>query len=259
MLRWAIQANLVNLADLDKLMQACAEHGLPAVTFETIPFSNQPPDLDSNLPTIFYGSTGCMSNIWQASKWNPGVFFDPERFSFPEWGRAYGSACLNSEAHESTLKALAQETHPEDRLFFLRPIHDDKSFAGEVMSFAEIQRWVKELDQTVLSPETQILVAEPVGIAHEWRLFMVDSRFSTGSHYRTRQRLDVYPDVPDEVVAFAENLARQWRPAPVFVMDVASSGEQLYLVEINCFNSAGFYASDVAKLVGDVSRYVHGY
>ena len=258
MLRWAIQSNLVNTADLEKLLSACRDQGLPVLTFETVPFSNQPPELDADQPTVFYGSTGCMSSIWQAAKWRPGVFFDAERFSFPEWGRAYGSACLNAEAQETTLQALAQEPHPPERLFFLRPIHDDKSFAGEVMSFGEIQKWVAELDGTVLSPQTSILVAEPVGISHEWRLFLVNGRFSTGSHYRTRQRLDVYAGVPEEVVAFAEDLARQWSPAPVFVLDVASSAGQLYLVEINCFNSAGFYASDVAKLVGDVSRYVHG-
>ncbi|MBN9415457.1 hypothetical protein ABS71_11530 [bacterium SCN 62-11] len=259
MLRWAIQSNLVNAADLEKLLSACREQGLPAVTFETVPFSNQPPELDADMPTVFYGSTGCMSCVSQTGKWNPGVFFDPEKFSFPEWGKAYGSHCLNGEARETTLAELAQEDHSDERLFFLRPIHDDKSFAGEVMSFGEIRKWVGELDDTtVLSPQTPILVAEPVGISHEWRLFLVDGKVSTGSHYRTRQRLDVYADLPEAVVAFAEKLAALWRPAPVFVLDVASSADQLYLVEINCFNSAGFYASDVAKLVRDVSRYVSG-
>ncbi|MBX3167750.1 MAG: ATP-grasp domain-containing protein [Candidatus Eremiobacteraeota bacterium] len=259
MLRWAIQSNLVNAADVEKLLAACRQHGQPAVTFETIPFSNQPPALDSGQPTVFYGSTSCMSNIWQVGKWSPGVFFDPQRFSFSEWGQAYGRHCLNGEARQTTLAALAAESYGMDRLFFLRPIHDDKAFAGEVMAFGEIQKWVGELEQTMLSPDTEILVAEPVGISHEWRLFMVDGKVSTGSHYRTRQRLDVYPGVPAEVAAFAQGLARLWQPAPVFVLDVASSANQLYLVEINCFNSAGFYASEVAKLVGDVSRYVDGY
>lgn len=258
MLRWAIQSNLVNADDVEKLLRGCQQHGQPAVTFETIPFSNQPPELDSDLPTVFYGSTGCMSNIGEAGKWNPGVFFDPELFSFPEWGRAYTGYCLNGEARQTTLAGLAAESQELERLFFLRPIHDDKAFAGEVMTFAEIRKWVGELDQTVLSPCTPILVAEPVGISHEWRLFLVDGKVSTGSHYRTRQRFDVYAGVPDEVIEFAEKLAGIWQPAPVFVLDVALSADQLYLVEINCFNSAGFYASDVAKLVGDVSRYVSG-
>ena len=258
MLRWAIQSNLVNAIDLEKLLAACRQHGLPAVTFETIPFSNQLPDLDADQPTVFYGSTGCMSNIREAAKWTPGVFFDPQKFSFPEWSRAYGSACLNAEAQQITLAELAEQTHAADQVFFLRPIHDDKSFAGEVMSFGEIQKWVAELDQTVLSPQTPILVAEPVGITHEWRLFVVNGKVSTGSRYRTRHQLDVRAEVPDEVREFAEKLAGQWQPAPVFVLDLASSGDQLYLVEINCFNSAGFYASDVAKLVGDVSRFVDG-
>lgn len=258
MLRWAIQSNLVNGADLEKVLQACRQQGRPATTFTTVPFSNQPPDLDNSNPTVFYGSTGCMSNIWESQRWHPGVFFDPERFSFPAWNAAYGSDCLNSAAQQTTLGELATLSYPEEQLLFLRPIHDDKAFAGEVMAFGEIQNWVKGLDQTVLSPDCPILVAEPVGIGHEWRLFLVNGRYSTGSHYRTRQRLDVYSGVPPEVVAFAESLATRWQPAPVFVLDVAQSGDRLYLVEINCFNSAGFYASDVDRLVRDVSEFWEG-
>ncbi|MFN8610169.1 MAG: ATP-grasp domain-containing protein [Vulcanimicrobiota bacterium] len=258
MLRWAIQSNLVNQADLDRLLRACAEQGRPAVTFTTVPFSNQPPDLDDRQPTVFYGSTGCMSNIWECQRWQPGVFFDPEHFSFPAWSSAYDADCLNAGARQTTLAQLVDLDFPSDELLFLRPIHDDKSFAGEVMTFGEIQHWVKGLDQTVLSPDCPILVAEPVGIAHEWRLFLVNGRYSTGSHYRTRQRLDVYPEVPPSVTSFAEGLAARWQPAPVFVLDVAQSGERLYLVEINCFNSAGFYASDVSRLVADVSSFWEG-
>ncbi|MBS2037685.1 ATP-grasp domain-containing protein [bacterium] len=257
-LRWAIQSNLINQADLDRLLQACRRLGRPATTFTTIPFSNQPPDLDNATPTIFYGSTGCMSNIWESRRWQPGVFFDPGRFSFPAWSSAYGSHCLNAGARQTTLGDLIRQPHQPDHPLFLRPIHDDKAFAGEVMTFAEIQHWVAGLDQTVLSLDCPILVAEPVGIAHEWRLFLVNGRYSTGSHYRTRQRLDVYAEVPSEVVALAENLAAGWQPAPVFVLDMAQSGDSLYVVEINCFNSAGFYASNVEQLVKDVSEYCEG-
>lgn len=54
-------------------------------------------------------------------------------------------------------------------------------------------------------------------------------------------------EMPAEVVEFARETAAIWAPAPVFVLDVARSADQLYVVEANCFHSAGFYAA--------VSRY----
>ena len=33
------------------------------------------------------------------------------------------------------------------------------------------------------------------------------------------------------------------------------SGGELYVIENGCFNSAGFYAADVAKVVNDILEY----
>jgi len=186
-----------------------------------------------------------------------GCFFDDANFSFSGWGSAYGASVLNAGAEVTTLEAFCARDYAGDSHFFVRPTDDSKSFAGEVMRFAELVTWCRQLEgeECDLSPDCPIVVAEPVEIAHEWRLFMVNSKVSTGSHYRSGGRLDVYADVPPEVNSFAEGLALRWQPAPVFVLDVARSGEKLYLIEVNCFNSAGFYASDVAKLVADVTRF----
>jgi hypothetical protein len=57
------------------------------------------------------------------------------------------------------------------------------------------------------------------------------------------------------VVEFGREVVERFRPVPVFVLDVAAVGSQLALIELNGFNSAGFYASDVDA---DVSRLVSG-
>lgn len=255
---WAIQSNLVNSADVDKLTRACQAAGVCSQLFRTIPFSDQLPDVATDRPALFYGSTGCMAAIQRSQKWRPGVFFDVQNFSFSGWGKAWGNAVLNAEAEETTLEQLARRDYPPERTFFLRPCDDSKAFAGEVLNFGEIQTWCLSLqeEECLLKPDSPIVVAEPVGIADEWRLFLVDGRLSTGSHYRSHHRLDVFPGVPEEVGDFAQGLAALWRPSPVFVMDVARSGGTLYVIEVNCFNSSGFYASDVGRLVADVSRFV---
>ena len=122
----------------------------------------------------------------------------------------------------------------------------------------ELVAWRANLQKENLTDilDCPVVVAEPVGISHEWRLFIVDGRASSGSHYRSRHRLDVSPDVPDEVIVFAEETAATWSPAPVFVLDICQSGDQLFVLEVNCFHSSGFYAADVRKIFADVSDYV---
>jgi hypothetical protein len=49
-----------------------------------------------------------------------------------------------------------------------------------------------------------------------------------------------------------------WVPAPVFVMDVGESAGNLFIIECNCFNSSGFYKSNIEKIVVDVSEFITG-
>ena len=72
---------------------------------------------------------------------------------------------------------------------------------------------------------------------------MVGGRAVTGSQYRRYHRLEVQVGLPDSVVRFAEETAEVYSPAEVFVIDVAQSGDSLFVVEYNCFNSSGFYGS----------------
>lgn len=255
-LRWAIQSNLVNSQDLARLTRACSDQGQPWVTFEAVPFSDELPPLDNLQPTLFYGSTQSMLSIHRSGHWKPGVYFDEGRFQTSAWVQAYGKACLNAEAQQTTLRALSRSQAAPDQLFFVRPCDDSKAFAGDVMSFASIQEWCRSLEQApdcVVHPDLPILAAEPVGISHEWRLFVVSGRVSTGSHYRAHHRLEVSPGYPQAVAEFAEELARLWQPAPLYVLDVGQSGPNFYVIEINCFHSAGFYASDLDRLVRDIS------
>jgi hypothetical protein len=84
-------------------------------------------------------------------------------------------------------------------------------------------------------------------------LFVVDGKVVSGSHYRAEGLLAVSPEVPPEVVCFGEQMASTWSPAPVFVLDVALSDESLSVIEINGFNSSGFYESNIRDIVSAVS------
>ncbi|MCB9615233.1 MAG: ATP-grasp domain-containing protein [Sandaracinus sp.] len=113
----------------------------------------------------------------------------------------------------------------------------------------------------ILAPVHPLLDADlalcpPRAIEDEWRLFVVDGRVVTGSHYRSGETLDVHDDVPSEVAAFGEGIAVRYTPSPAFVLDVARSRGTLKVVEYNCLHGAGFYASDVGAVVRALNDYV---
>lgn len=254
-MRWAIQTNLGNRAEIARLLKSCRDLGHAVVELAHVPFSSELPNLDSETPTIFYGATGFVTLVAESGRWSPGVYFSAPRFEFEAYRDVLGDRALNSGARLTTLAVLARESRPSGEVLFVRPRGDTKEFAGAVFEFFRIQEWVKSLEEeeTTLSPDCPVLVAEPVGLAAEWRLFVVDGRVVSGSLYRRYHKLEVSPELPREVVDFAQATAALYSPARAFVLDLARSGPNLYVVEYNCLNSSGFYASDTTAIVEALS------
>ena len=254
MLRWAIQTNLGKASDIQSLVKSCRELHLPYVELEHIPFSQVLPDLEWESPIVFYGATDFVTAIATDGRWSPGVYFDEVKFEFSTCLSRLGSRLLNSQAQVTTLRALQSDVRSDETEVFLRPTGDTKEFAGNVFTFREIKDWLRNIrgEDMTLSLDCPVLVSEPFGLAFEWRVFIVNGVAVTGSQYRRYHRLDIESGLPPGVVAFAEECAELYSPAEVFVMDVARSGESLYIVEYNCFNSSGFYASDVSQIVSAI-------
>ena len=257
MVKWVVQSNLGKhyFSDIEN---ACKKLGLDFVPQPVIPFSDELPKVSADDLTIFYGATNWINTIYKSKVWRPGTFFNPQS-TVDYWMKKYKMFCLNYGSEITTLNKVAARNLDDKDQFFIRPCSDNKEFAGTVMSFKDIKDWQNmlvmcgDVDWVGNMP---IILGQPHGISNEWRLFMIDGRVSSGSHYREYHKLKETPDVPPEVIEFAEERADEYTPAPVFVMDIGRSGDELWVIEIGCFNSAGFYAADVEKIVKDVSVYV---
>ncbi|MBW3622543.1 MAG: ATP-grasp domain-containing protein [Armatimonadetes bacterium] len=256
---WVIQKNLGSSPDVAALRDACADLGLPSQEIAVVPFTNALPEVPADRPAIFYGSARLVDLVSRSGRWNPGVFFEEERFRYSVALERYGGEMLNASARVTTMGALADSPLPDGERLFLRPDRDPKEFPGEVTTLGEFRAWCERLRPGgfEIGLNTPIIAAPPVPISREWRLFLVRGRVSSGSRYRERGRPDPLPSVPEEVLAYGQWLAGIWSPAEVFVMDIAESGGRLRLLEINGFNSAGFYAAEVRKIVRDVSEAVN--
>jgi len=251
-MHWAIQTNVICEDDREAILQALRALGYSHEGFTAIPFSKVLPNvLEPN--TVFYGSTNVINEIHLSNKWDPGTFFT-EKFDYRVWSDRYKILNANHELLE--LREIGEKHfYGPDKLAFIRPVLDLKEFAGDVISWNRFETWKSQLLNLELLLDCVCVVAEPFGIAKEWRTFVVDGKLVAASQYREYMKLSTTSGCPNEVTAFVEEQSTFFSPHPIFVMDVGLSGDDLYVIEVGCFNSAGFYDSKLIPLFEAIQNY----
>lgn len=257
-IQWVIQRNLTNTDDLKTLVQGCEKIGVPFIEFDIIPFTDQLPEFDKSRQSIFYGSTTMGQLVYKDNSLNKGFFFNHQTFSIENYFAKWGSHMLNHGALVTSFRELTSKPYEADKLLFIRPDDDSKSFSGEVKKFSEIVSWYARLtmfDNTSLSLDSKIVVSEPYHLRYEWRLWIVNNHVVTASKYREDFKLKKERGCPQEVIQFAEQRCLEYTPHDVFVMDICQTGDTYYIVECGCLNSAGFYHADIGAIVSSVTEY----
>lgn len=255
---WLVQENNISREDYDRLKQACADTGIGFEPIYVIPFTDSLPAFNRERNYIVYGSITLSVLGVKDSLLKKGIFYNDRDFSIDNYLLKWGKHMLNYGARITTLSELSKEDHDDESLHFIRPDHDNKSFAGEVKKFADIRQWVTELeaaDRKDLSQEEKIVVAKPWNIQSEWRCWIVNKKVVTASRYREQFRLCKETGCPPEVTAFAESRCSAYTPHDVFVMDICLCGNEYYIVECGSMNAAGFYHADLHRLVKAVTDY----
>jgi len=257
--QWVVQKNLTNYNDFSALKETCQNLQIPFVGIDVIPFSNELPDFDRKPKSIFYGSTTFNNLAYSNSELKEGVFFDPTTFSVERYIKEWGEHMLNYGAVVTTIEELMYTDYDPEKMLFIRPDDDGKSFAGEVLKFGEYREWferLKTIENSAISGKSRIVVGEPFHIGREWRLWCVGRKVIAASQYRNNFKLEKHRGCPNEVASFAEARCLQFTPHDVFVMDVCETGGELYIVECNCMNGAGFYNANIEAIVSNVTNYV---
>jgi hypothetical protein len=255
-LQWVVQKNLTNHNDFSALRDACQKLQIAFVGIDVIPFSHELPDFDRKSKSIFYGSTTFTQLAYSNSLLKEGVFFDPITFSIERYIKEWGEHMLNHGAVVTTFEELMQADYDGNKLLFIRPDDDGKSFAGEVLQFGGYREWferLKMIENTGISGGSRIIVGEPFNIGREWRLWCVEKKVIAASQYRNNFKLEKLQGCPNDVAAFAEARCLEFTPHDIFVMDVCETGGELYIVECNCMNAAGFYNANIEAIVSNIT------
>jgi len=253
---WVVQKDLFREAEQhEALLTALDRMGLPFSVHDCV-MGTLIPNIEPEGPVMVIGAVG-MANIAQRRGWRPGSFLNGN-FDFEVQRAQWGDRMLNADALVCAFEDVPlhrDEIRLEDECFFIRPVHDTKSFTGIVQTWDEFMAWHERIVKNdedmrwACKPQTPVLIGLAKKLYWEYRLFVVDGKVVTASAYKNGGRLWVTEAVNPAAIQFVEEAAACWSPARAFVADVAETPDGLRLIEVNNLNSAGFYACNIARLV----------
>lgn len=254
-MHWIIQENLFHETGMEELLRVVKAMDLPHTLVKVVPFVGSIiPDVNPEGKVICIGSYS-MRNVAKKKGWTPGVY--DIGFHADDIHYNWGGNCLNDDRIVCRFKDVDMQVvrMKWEDCFFIRPMDDSKSFAGQLMDYDEFMEWWRKVvmlhedDGSTVTGDTLCIIAEPKEIHAEYRVWIVDGEPVTASQYKRGGRVHYDGVIDDGVMTFAKTLNKLWQPKPAYVMDVALIDDNFKVVEINTINAAGLYAANVGKLV----------
>jgi hypothetical protein len=274
MVNWIIQQNLIKPAVLAEFRNAFQQTRTPFEEVYVIPFSVQLPEIRNytDFP-VFYGTNSLTFNALKHPFFRKGVFFSTEDFQIKNFIEKWSNKMLNYDSVFMSLEKFVENDYASDSQWFVRPNEDSKTFSGTIKTFQELQEWYHQLkisdtiqsanqkesfeSSYILTVNQQICFAQPKKIDKEWRNFIVNKQVVSATRYLKHGELSISGvDIPAKMLEFVANCCEIYIPHPIFVMDVALSEGNYYILECNCFNSTGFYQHDIKAIVKAVNQYI---
>jgi hypothetical protein len=252
----------------EEIVQAIRAEGQEAVETVYDPSNGLIPDdlaalFESRRPIVLRGSVAFAN--WAHSKWAivPGAFrSDMLRQSV--WMAKYGDLALNHDAVIATYSEFVTRRQEYEIRFggalFVKPADGGKLLSGTVLNpeellsdvhYSRYRRW------SDLPDDFRLLVSAARPIEAEWRFVIAGEHVAGATQYRRNNWLNLSPGAPSGAAQVAKAVAEHsWRPADVFVADVALTDGNYRLLELNTFGTAGLYQCDLAEIVRTVSHQI---
>ncbi len=197
-----------------------------------------------------------LARLLQKYNFNPGIVVN-NNFNYEVYSKHYKENLLN---YDSRIVNIFDDFDWEYEQQFIRPCLDTKIFTGKVF---EKDEWVKFIEKVKSVPQdypsinkdTKIQISMPKKIFQEVRCWVVDGKIITSSIYRRGSFIIQCGKVDNEVLEFAQQMINKFQLAKTFVIDVCETKNGWKIVECGCTSIAGFYDSDVQKLVMSLEDY----
>lgn len=232
----------------------------PVTTFKYIPFGATDFSFLQTIqePAVFFGTWNVLNDLKNRniSYPKPFAWCDLELFNCSTYYAKLHQFILQEDIYFYKLEDIDKDwLYKNDQDLFIRPNDNEKSFTGTVIGKNRFDFWRYQLHDIYKVPKDLLVVtAKTKRIHSEWRLVIVDGKVAGSSLYKHSWGINIQPGCPQEVTDFAEKVASQWSPHPVYIMDVGSINNTYKVIEIGPFNYAGLYACDIKKIVDAINN-----
>jgi hypothetical protein len=245
---WYLQEN-ISKKDLEELKSAITQQGMSYETYYHIPFDNAYPSLQLDRPIFVYMASSATDNIIENNSVFAGVYNHSKDLNIEAIFNQTPTLMWSKPLFFGTLKQLGEFDIREES-FFIRPVIDDKSFAGMILTKEELKVWLEQLKDTIIDINTCRVMVAPLKYPHkEYRLCMVNNEYVTGSKYRENMELNKGKEIPENIIKFAENFIKNSNLPKACIVDVATNGDDIGIIEVNSINNSGFYDLDKYKYI----------
>ena len=271
-MHYVIQENVFREHHYDLLFNAMDRLGMQYTIVRIFPFVNKivnvkdlpeggfnVDDLPEFVPpskNVFVFGAIKLARIAADRGWSPGSMMNSNH-DFKVYSKHYKDNLLNYDSEILTLGSNFEWKH--DEVKFIRPTKDTKSFTGQLFNEHEWKDTVKNYLHNYRSEQfnesTEIQVSTPKNIHKEIRCWVVGGKVVTASQYRLGNTV-IYDDfIEPEAIEYAQSMVDIFQLAEAFVIDVCMTDNGWKIVECGCINCAGFYKSDLQKMIFAVDDY----
>lgn len=199
---------------------------------------------------IFVFGAVKLAHICSEKNWYPGSRLN-KNHDFEVYSEYYKDNLLN---YDSKIMKASEEIIWDTEDKFIRPTKDTKSFNGKVYNKHSWANIIEKSEARVLE-NTIIQVSSVKYIYKEIRFWVINGKIITGSQYILGKDVIYDSFYEEEALNFAQNMVDVYQIADAFVIDVCLTENGWKIVECNCINCAGFYLSDVQKMIMELEYF----
>jgi len=273
---YLIQENLYSEKHHETLIHNLERMGLEYELVKLIPFVNEI-DFKTDRKDVFVFGAIKMAHIANTFGFVPGSMHN-KNHDLEVYGPIYGQHMLNHGSHIMKFDSPLPEDKQWD-MFFGRSCEDDKAIPGQVFMRHSWNEYIEQkLDgRKMFEDETQeavdermrllrsknVMISPLKEIVREVRCWIVGGKVITMSEYKIGRRV-VYKNVDHEdwLREIVQHFVDIYQPAEAFVMDVCevfdenfNNNGEVYIVEINCINCAGFYDGNTQLMLNALEEH----
>jgi hypothetical protein len=271
-MHYIIQENVFREQHYDLLEKTIKKLGLTYTTVRVFPFVDKItnledipdgpfnvddlPDFEPGTDNVFCFGAIKLARVAALRGWKPGSMMN-QNHDFEVYKPHYRENLLNWDSKIQRFADPVEWLYGEKKFF--RPTQDTKTFTGKVFSQIEWEDFVfynlNNGHLTTLNENTTIQVSSVKKIFKEIRFWVVNGKIITGSQYRLGNQTIYDSNYEPEAQEFAQSMVDKFQLAEAFVIDVCLTDSGWKVVECGCINCAGFYKSDLQKMIESVDDY----